>query len=176
MRGNNTSISLTHAPSPNPLKVHKLRSKSSKPKRAPFTPYKKPRKTHPKILGPMTLPENVRNYKMTESSLLNLPAELRQMIWDHALTSPTGSLTYDTTKNRFDVSSIGAGLLTTCHCVALETQYLPLQLNKLVFDIPTRTNADFMVFLARLNRLEAALGWVLKIDVRFSRKDELAET
>ena len=99
------------------------------------------------------------------------------MIWEYALTSPTGSLTYDTTKNRFDVSTIGAGLLTSCHFVALETLYLPLQLNRLVFDTPTLANAnvDFMVFLERLNRLEAALGWVFRIDVRFSRKERLGK-
>lgn len=95
------------------------------------------------------------------------------MIYEYALTSPTDALSYDTTKKRFDVSSIGAGLLTTCHFIALETQYMPLQLNKLAFNMPTPANVDFMVFLARLNRLEAAMGWVLKMDVRFQGGREL---
>ncbi|CAO2647149.1 Nn.00g080710.m01.CDS01 [Neocucurbitaria sp. VM-36] len=176
LRGNYPSASLSQAASTNTIKSLKSRKKPSKPHRKSFRPYKKATKTHPKILGPIADPEDVQRYKMTKSPLLSLPAELRQMIWEAALTSPTGSLTYDSSKKRFNVSSIGAGLLTTCHFVALETQYLPLQLNKLVFNMPTPANVDFMVFLARLNRLEAALGWVLRMDVRFAKGDDIGKT
>ncbi len=101
------------------------------------------------------------------SQLLALPAEIRLIIWEYALTSSTGSLVYDFDKRRFDVSTIGAGILTTCHSMASETLYLPLKLNRLVFDVHTFSNVDFMVFLARLNRLEAELGWVWRTDIRF---------
>lgn len=101
------------------------------------------------------------------SPLLKLPAELRNMVYEYAFTTSTGELFYDATKKRFDVTSIGAGLLTTCHSILQEVQYLPLQFNKLVFQMPTPADVDFMVFLARLHRLEEAMGWVLKMVVRF---------
>ena len=53
---------------------------------------------------------------------------------------------------------------------------MPLQLNKLVFYMPTPASVDFMVFLARLNRLEAALGWVLRMEVRFGGQHDQRES
>jgi hypothetical protein len=43
------------------------------------------------------------------STLLALPAELRNAIYTYALTSPTRSLTFIPSTRRFDVSTIGAG-------------------------------------------------------------------
>ncbi|KZM19115.1 hypothetical protein ST47_g9733 [Ascochyta rabiei] len=45
------------------------------------------------------------------SPLLELPSELRNMIWEYALTNDTRSLRYNPDTKRFDVSQIGAGLL-----------------------------------------------------------------
>ncbi|KAH7349018.1 hypothetical protein BKA66DRAFT_392866, partial [Pyrenochaeta sp. MPI-SDFR-AT-0127] len=84
---------------------------------------------HITSMGPETIP--------SQSPLLALPAELRQMIWKYALTSPTSTLHYISRTKRFDVSQIGAGLLTTCHFIGTETQYLPIQLNQLVFEMTT---------------------------------------
>ena len=102
------------------------------------------------------------------SSLLALPAELRNQIYSYALTSPTHTLTFNVQTKRFDVSTIGAGLLTTCGSLFEETRYLPLQLNRLVFEVPSSPSVSFMVLLAKLKRLEEDMGWVLKMDVRFS--------
>lgn len=104
---------------------------------------------------------------MGRSQLLELPAELRLMIWEYTLTTPDGYLRYDQSRKRFDVSSIGAGLLTVCHSVALETQYLPLQLNRLKFDMLGRENLPFLVLVSKLDSLEIELGWVFRRDVHF---------
>jgi hypothetical protein len=100
----------------------------------------------------------------SSSPFLALPAELRNAIYTFALTTPSGSLTFNPSTRRFDVSSIGAGLLTTCRALFEETQYLPLQLNKLVFEIPV-LHVKLMVLLAKLTRLEEEMGWVVKTDV-----------
>jgi hypothetical protein len=67
------------------------------------------------------------------SPLLSLPPELRYLIYSYALTSPTGTLTFNRVTRRLDVSLIGAGLLTACRPLFEETRYMPLQLNLLVF-------------------------------------------
>lgn len=103
---------------------------------------------------------------MPLSPLLALPAELRNEIWDYALTSPTSTLSFNADTKRFDVSAIGAGLLTTCRLLFEETRYLPLQLNRLVFEVPPSPSVSFMVLLAKLKRLEEDTGWVVKMDVR----------
>jgi hypothetical protein len=100
------------------------------------------------------------------SPLLLLPAELRNLIYSYALTSSTGSLCFNPITRRFDVSPIGAGLLTSCHSVFEETRYLPLQLNRLVFEMQV-PSVWFMVLLAKLNRLEEDMGWIIKMDVKF---------
>ncbi|KAH8731986.1 hypothetical protein GQ44DRAFT_271014 [Phaeosphaeriaceae sp. PMI808] len=105
------------------------------------------------------------------SSLESLPAELRNMIWEYACTSSTGILSFDSESRRFDVSQIGAGLLTTCRSLFEETWCLPLQLNRLLFQVPS-PSVWFMVFLAKLNRLEEEMGWVLKMEVSFMDKKE----
>ena len=101
------------------------------------------------------------------SPLLALPAELRNQIYSYALTSPTHTLTFNVQTKRFDVPAIGAGLLTTCRSLSEETRYLPLQLNRLVFEVASSPSVSFMVLLAKLRRLEEDMGWVLKMDVRF---------
>ncbi|OAL43095.1 hypothetical protein IQ07DRAFT_650372 [Pyrenochaeta sp. DS3sAY3a] len=104
---------------------------------------------------------------MSKSPLLNLPAELRRMICDYALTTPDGCLNYNIKRKRFDVSSIGAGLLTVCHSVAIETQYLPLLLNTLKFDVMDGDFEASLILMSRLNDLEMKLGWVFRTDIRF---------
>ncbi|KAH7079459.1 hypothetical protein FB567DRAFT_122706 [Paraphoma chrysanthemicola] len=91
----------------------------------------------------------------------SLPAEIRNQIYVYALTSPTGSLTFDPLRGRFDVSDIGAGLLITSRSLYEETRYLPLQLNQLVIDA-----WGYMGLLSKLNRLEQDMGWMLRVDVR----------
>lgn len=93
------------------------------------------------------------------------------MIWEYALTTPDGCLTYNIKRKRFDVSSIGAGLLTVCHSIATETQYLPLLLNTLKFDVMDRGFEASLILMSRLNDLETKLGWVFRTDVRFSVRD-----
>lgn len=113
-------------------------------------------KTHPKLLGPL----DVTTWQATtKSRLLSLPPELRNMIWEFALTSPTGTLEYSPKSHRFEVSPLGVSLLTTCHLTALETQYLPLKLNKLVFPCP----GTFLRFMNKRARIEAKLGRVLEM-------------
>jgi hypothetical protein len=109
------------------------------------------------------------------SHLLLLPAELRNRIYFFALTTSTGDLIFNTSQRRFNVSSIGAGLLTTCRSLYSETRYLPLQLNRLVFELPSRC-VWFMPLLDKLNKLEEDMGWIVKMEVSFSdefRKEEM---
>jgi hypothetical protein len=101
------------------------------------------------------------------SPLLLLPAELRNRIYFFALTTPTGDLTFNTSRRRFNVSSIGAGLLTACRSLYSETRYLPLQSNRLVFELPSRC-VWFTHLLTRLNKLEEDMGWIVKMEVKFS--------
>lgn len=102
----------------------------------------------------------------TKPTLLTLPAELRNQIYTLALTSPTRTLTFKPTTRRFDVSLIGAGLLSTCSQIFDETRYLPLQLNRLVFDMEG-PSVWFMVLLSKMERIEEDMGWVVKMNVRF---------
>jgi hypothetical protein len=103
----------------------------------------------------------------TPSPLLSLPAELRNQIYTLALTSPTSTLPFNPTTRRFDVSSIGAGLLSTCSQIFDETRYLPLQLNRLVFDMESPCGVWFMVLLKKVERIEEDMGWVVKMNIRF---------
>ncbi|KAF2689009.1 hypothetical protein K458DRAFT_383680 [Lentithecium fluviatile CBS 122367] len=94
---------------------------------------RKPPKCHARILGPLATPSHRLS---THSCLLTLPPELRLQIWQHAMTAPTGTPHLSPTSQRFDVSLIGAGLLTACHLTALETQHLPGECNTFVFPGP----------------------------------------
>lgn len=87
------------------------------------------------------------------------------MIWEYALTSPTGTLRYHPPTGRFDVTSIGAALLTTSYSVALETLYLPLKYNTLVFDSGSHeiNSTGFLMFTRRVTAIEDAFGNVLNI-------------
>lgn len=100
------------------------------------------------------------------SPLLCLPAELRNIIYEYALTSPDSNLHFDSESKRFDISQIGAGLLTTNRSLYMETRYLPLQLNRLVF-VLRHTSMDLLMLFSRLDELEEEMGWILKRDVRF---------
>lgn len=50
---------------------------------------------------------------MSSSSMLKLPVERRNTIWDYALMSDTKALHYDTCTKRLDVSRTGLRLLST---------------------------------------------------------------
>lgn len=93
------------------------------------------------------------------SLLLKFPAELRNLIWDFALTSDNYTLHYNTDSKRYNVSNIGAGLLTTCRTISAETLYTPLRLNTLVFDVSTITFMDLRILSLRLN--ETATSFVV---------------
>jgi hypothetical protein len=95
--------------------------------------------------------------------LLELPAELRVMIWQYALTNSFGSIQYDGATRCFDVSSIGAGLLFSCRSISSETVHLPLLLNTIVIDLGTVEFVDFSVQWTRLEDLAAKHGLVPRI-------------
>ncbi|KAH6638884.1 hypothetical protein C7974DRAFT_122892 [Boeremia exigua] len=99
------------------------------------------------------------------SSLLKLPAELRNKIWNYALMDDTNTLLFNPRTKRFDISSIGAGLLTTCRSISAETMYTPLRLNTLVFSVGTIGDVDMWVLLAKLERLEQAMQSTLRLDL-----------
>jgi hypothetical protein len=102
------------------------------------------------------------------SALLSLPYELRSHICLYALTAPAGGLIFNSAKRRFEVSSIGAGLLTTCRSLYWETRYLPLELSHwLMFNVPL-PSVWFMVLLAKVNRLSEHMGRTVQIHVVFS--------
>ena len=118
---------------------------------------KRARKVHPKVLGPLHADTPIQT-----SRLLRLPAEIRIMIWELIMTTETGELHYDAEENGFTV--VGPcrswrwevpGLLMTCHQVALETLWLYLKVNSVVFPWP----ADEMQFARLLYSKEAAQGW-----------------
>lgn len=106
---------------------------------------------------------------MSPPNLLTLPAEIRQQIWEYSLTSPTGKLRYDANKKRFDVSKIGAGLLSVSHSLAAETYYLPLQLNTLVVNMSRHDEfqPELEILLSRLRALEQEACCVFRIKYDF---------
>jgi hypothetical protein len=119
----------------------------SRPTSSPFKstsrvtkPRKPARKSHIKLLGSLHAHTTLTAHQaaISSSPLLSLPGEIRSMIWEYAMTVSSGCLHYSTSEGRFDVSGIGAGLLTSCHLVALETTLLPLRPNTLVFEPPKR--------------------------------------
>lgn len=134
----------------------------------------KARKYHLKLPGP------IKNHATASSSnsnslLLRLTAEIRCLIFSCALTSPTSSLTYNATSMRFDLSNIGTGLLTSCHEVAIETQYLHLKLNTLIFDVDGEgglNSRDLNTVLRNLKRLEEAFGWFINVKIRHKAGDK----
>lgn len=99
------------------------------------------------------------------SALLKLPAELRNQIWQYALASDTRTLRYDSCKRRFDVSNIGAGLLTTCRSICRETLFTPLYLNTLIFSNGIYGNVDMWILLAKLERLEQCMEYSLRLEL-----------
>lgn len=105
------------APSQNLIKTSKSRPRA--------------RKHHLKLLGPV--PDHATTTQPTTSSFLSLPPEIRRIIYIYALTSPGSFLTYDWSRMRFQLQDIAFGLLTACHAIALETQYLHFKLNTVIF-------------------------------------------
>ncbi|EUC47016.1 hypothetical protein COCMIDRAFT_45383, partial [Bipolaris oryzae ATCC 44560] len=95
----------------------------------------KAKKHHIKLLGSVES-SAASTPSITSSTeipfLLRLPGEIRNLIYSYALTSPTSSLTYNVSEMRFPLHDIGFGLMSSCHALALETQYLHLKLNRLV--------------------------------------------
>ena len=104
---------------------------------------KQAKKHHLKFLGPTQddhlppptndLDQPATTHTSSPSPLLRLPPEVFHRIASYALTSPTESLSYNFTDMRFDVAEIGVGLISTCHAIALETRFLHLSKNTLIF-------------------------------------------
>lgn len=97
-------------------------------------------------------------------SLLTLPIELRLQIYSYALTSlPYRTLYYNYDTDRLAVSSIGAGLLTTCRLLYEETHWLPLQLNKVQLGIPEDPSEKLLACVRNLKGLQKGenkdVGW-----------------
>lgn len=87
------------------------------------------------------------------------------MIWNYALTNNSRSLHYNGRMQRFDVSHIGAGLLSTCRSISLETLYIPLRLNVLVFDVDQVGYVDFTMLWVRLEGLAGSHGFILDVKI-----------
>lgn len=111
--------------------------------------------------------------KPVENNPLNLPtlpAELRNRIWDYALRSDTETLRWDPWTKRFDVTDIGAGLLTACRCTSGETLYTPLRLNTLVLDVGKVGDVDLWMVLARLERRVQETENGLRLDIWIEKR------
>lgn len=144
-----------------------------------FRSYKRPRKTHNKILGPLSSHTTLAAHQaaIAASPLLCLPGEIRNMIYAYALTSETRHLAYDVQHGRFDVSGIGAGLLQTCHMVSCETMYLPLLLNTLVFGSSTGSGekeARMLRCMGKVIKLWREIGLKGRADIKFLSQGEIA--
>jgi hypothetical protein len=109
------------------------------------------------------------------SPLLKLPAELRNMLWEYTLTSDTGTLRYDLVTKRFGVLRIGAGLSTTCRSISAEKLYTPIRWDTLVFALASWTDGNLRVLLSRLEALEHAMQYGLKLDLRIEGLTEINE-
>lgn len=120
------------------------------------TTRRRPRKTHPKVLGPLGGQYEVPSAVQT-SRLLSLPFEVRNKIWSFALTGKDATLRFDSDARRWDTKEIGAGLSTACHQIALETKDVPLKVNRLSFD-----GEGFLQWHRRLTSPEP---WVWEISV-----------
>jgi hypothetical protein len=157
---------------------HRDAYKLSRPTSSPFKntsrvtkPRKPPRKSHTKPLGSLYAHNTLTAHQVTISAspLLSPPGEIWSMIWEYAMTASSGCLHYSTGEGRFDVSGIGAGLLTSCHLVALETTFLPLRLNTLVFEPPKRPERDLVRMMRKVIGIGKTFGWE---DVWVGRRDE----
>ena len=89
------------------------------------------------------------------------------MIWDYALTNDSGCLQYDASRQRIEVSGIGAGLLTTCRSISTETRHRPVRLNTGVFDLATIDVTVFMSAEAKLDDFAAEHGFELYIEFKY---------
>lgn len=146
-----------------------------------FRSYKRPRKTHTKILGPLSSHTTLAAHQaaIAASPLLCLSGEIRNMIYAYALTSEKRLLAYDVQHGRFDISGIGAGLLQTCHMVSRETIYLPLLLNTLVFGSPTGSgeNEERMLrCIGKVIKLWREIGLKGGADIKFLSQKEIVLT
>ncbi|KAJ6272487.1 hypothetical protein PSV08DRAFT_246591 [Bipolaris maydis] len=135
------------------------------------------KKHHLKLLGPVEA-SPATTLSTTSSTeipfLLRLPGEIRNSIYSYALTSPTLSLTYNASEMRFPLDDIGFGLMSSCHALALETQYLHLKLNRLVFVFDTDTalkTREYFIVLENLKRLGDAKSWTMHVEIRCKSRD-----
>jgi hypothetical protein len=133
----------------------------------------KAKKHHLKLLGPVQNDPTTTPARET-SPLLRLPIEVRHLIFSYALTSPSSSLTYNAADMRFSLCDIGSGLLSSCHALALETQYLHLKLNTLIFVLDRDTGVserDLKAILTNLERLGDARGWRIHVKIQWRAGD-----
>lgn len=64
--------------------------------------------------------------------------------------------------------------MSSCHALALETQYLHLKLNRLVFVFDTDTPMkprEYITILKNLKRLGDAKGWMIHVEFRCKSRD-----
>lgn len=94
------------------------------------------------------------------------------MIWKFALKSDSGALCYNSSTKRFDVSDIGASLLTTCHAISAETLHMPVHLNTLVFATCQIGDVDLWVLVARLERLEQVAQNELRLHLKIENNEQ----
>ena len=120
---------------------------------------RRPLKTHPKVLGPLATSYATASLHQSSSRLLSLPPEIRNLIWTQALTSSDGTLRYNTSESRFEGQDVALSLPATCHQVALETQYLAVKVNKLVFE----DAEGYLRWRKRLSGVEAGTGWKVRV-------------
>jgi hypothetical protein len=85
------------------------------------------------------------------------------------MTASSERLHYSTSPGRFEVAGIGAGLLTSCHFVALERMYLPLRLNELVFQMPRWEEKGLMRVMRKVVGLGKRFGWEEEVKMTFGR-------
>jgi len=107
-------------------------------------------------------------------TLLTLPAEIRHEIYTYALTSlPYRTLYFDySSTDRFDVSDIGAGLLTTCRQLYEETRWMPLQLNTMEIGITLEPSKKLLACVKKLEALkkDKNKGWDFRLSVGLVRE------
>jgi hypothetical protein len=134
-------------------------------------PRKRPRKSHLKIIGPISSHTTLAAHQaaVSASPLLSLPCEIRNKIYAYALTSETQRLVYDKQHDRFNVSQIGAGLQQTCQMVSRETMNMPLILNTLVFPPSTRSGEaekKMVGCMGRIIRLAREFEWHDRLKIK----------
>jgi hypothetical protein len=73
----------------------------------------------------------------------------------------------DASRQRIQVSGIGAGLLTTCLSNSTETRHMPVRLNTVVFDVVTMDVWNFLLAERKLDDFAAEHCFESRIGFRY---------